>query len=194
MKTYRLLSAAALVITIASTSPVAYAARNDFTIKTGGGEELTIKNGLFGGKQKVVKDRFGDKYESKKGWFGTKQSKVSVLGNHLETKKGLLGSSEVEATSILGDKVTTKKGWFGRRKTTVELAGVSSMIGQLFKRKPPTLSVPQSQMPGNAQAPLSTDLRSSQIPAADAVPPDSLPAATDSSAGSMVEDVQGWSQ
>lgn len=186
VKTYRLLSAAALVIAIASNSPLAYAQGGDFSIKSGGGEELTIKNGLFGGQQKVVKDRFGDKYETKKGWFGTKQSKVSVLGNHVQTKKGLLGSSEVEATSILGDKITTKKGWFGRRKTTVELGGVSSMIGQLIKRKAPTLSVPQSQMPANAQEPLSADLRSTQLPAADAVAP--------TTNGSIVDDVQGWSQ
>ncbi len=184
-----LFSAAALVIAISSASPLAFAS-NNLTIKSGGGEELTVKNGLFGGSQKIVKDRFGNGYESKKGWFGTKKAKVSVLGNHVEKKKGLLGSTEVEATSILGDKVTTKKGLFGNRKTTVELGGVSSMIGQLFKKKPaPTLSVPQTPMSSSSQGTIEAspvDLQSNQIPQADSAVP--------SNNGSVIEDVQGWSQ
>lgn len=196
VNTYRFLSALALVLAIASSycSPTAYAQGNDLTIKTGGGEELSIKNGLFGGKQKVVKDRFGDKYESKKGLFGTRQSKVSVLGNNVETKKGLLGGTEVQATSVFGDKVTSKKGWFGlgRRQTTVELGGVSSMIGHLFKRKispasPAAAPVAPFGTPANwNQDPVNSNLQSSQ--AAQAEP--HVPSAD----SSVIENVQGWSQ
>ena len=128
---------------ILSFANCAFASGNDLTIKDGFGEEVVIKNGLFGTKQHVVKDRLGDKFVQKKSVFGSKDTEVNVLGNSFKKKKGLFGSSEIEGTSILGDKVTTKKGWFGRRTTTVDVSGVSSVIRDLFagRKTPPPIGV-----------------------------------------------------
>lgn len=103
----------------------------NFTFKTGAGEEITYKRGWFGRETKVVKDRIGDKYESKKGLFGGKETNVSLLGNQVKRKKGWFGKDEIEASTILGDSIKSKKGWFGRRETTVDVRGVSSLVKQL---------------------------------------------------------------
>jgi hypothetical protein len=101
---------------------------NDIIFKTGKGEEVTIKNGFFGGKKKVVKDRFGNKYESKKGWFGTRETDASVLGNSFQRKKGILGGSDISGSTIFGDTIRTKKGIFGRRTTEVDVSGITGLV------------------------------------------------------------------
>jgi hypothetical protein len=105
---------------------------NDLTIKDGFGEEIVIKNGLFGGQQRVVKDRLGNHYASKKGWFGSKETSVNVMGNEFKKKKGWFGGSDIEGHSMLGDTVSTKKGIFGRRTTTVDVSGISGLIRGLL--------------------------------------------------------------
>jgi hypothetical protein len=109
----------------------AQAKAQDLSITNGKGEEIVIKSG----RSKVIKDRFGNGYASKKGWFRKNEKDVSILGNQYKSKKGLLGGSKTEATTILGDKVVSKKGWFGlgRRKTTVDLSGTTQAVEQLLK-------------------------------------------------------------
>lgn len=128
----------AILLGLATTTTPALARGNDLVLKTGKGEELVIKNGFFGGKEKVVKDRFGNKYESKKGWFGTKKTDATVLGNSYQSKKGLFGGTDVSGSTILGDSVRTKKGIFGRRTTEVDVSGVTSLVeGFINKRMTP---------------------------------------------------------
>lgn len=109
---------------------------NNVTVKSGGGETLEMKSGWFGRDSIKVQDRFGNKLENSKGWLSRKKE-VKVLGNSLEEKKGLFGQKSYKATSILGDKIETKRSWFGLgpRQTTVDLSGVSSVAGQLIKKK-----------------------------------------------------------
>lgn len=97
----------ALILGVGIASP-SFALGNNLSI-TNGKEEFTIKKGLFGSKKKVIKDRFGDKYESKQGWFGTSQSSAAVLGNGYTRKKGLFGTSEITGSTMLGDTIKTKK-------------------------------------------------------------------------------------
>ncbi|HEY9783811.1 MAG TPA: hypothetical protein V6D17_00320 [Candidatus Obscuribacterales bacterium] len=111
-----------------------------FTFKDGYGEEITVKNSLFGTKSKVIKDRIGDKYSSKQGLFGGKATEVAVLGNSLKRKKGWFGRSETEAKTILGDSFKTKKGILGNRTTTVDLSGVSALVKQFVGAKGATTS------------------------------------------------------
>lgn len=116
-----------------SNVTAAQAQVSNWNIKTGFGDEITIKNGIFGNKTKVVKDRLGNKYESKKGILGNTETGVSLLGNSYSKKKGLFGTKETEVTSILGDSIKTKKGWFGRRSTTIDASGVSNLIGSAIQ-------------------------------------------------------------
>lgn len=122
------------LILVAATSAPALARGNDLVVKSGFGDEVTIKHGLFGRKTTTVKDRMGNGYSSKGGLFGSKESSVSVIGNNLTRKKGWFGRSEVQGSTILGDKVSTKKGLFGRRTTTVDVSGTSSAVKGLWDK------------------------------------------------------------
>jgi len=137
-----------------SLAPAANADTSNWNIKTGFGDEITIKNGIFGNKKRVVKDRLGDKYETSRGLFGGTNTEVNLLGNSYSKKKGVFGTRETEVKSILGDSIKTKKGWFGRRTTTVDASGVTSLIGSAIGRatKKP---VPPS-MPGGFAPDVST--------------------------------------
>ncbi|MBS2009817.1 MAG: hypothetical protein JST01_22375 [Cyanobacteria bacterium SZAS TMP-1] len=106
-------------------------------VKLGKGEELHVKNGLFGTRKVAVKDRLGDQYENGQGLFGTSHKKVQILGNGVEVNQGLLGNKSISARTILGDKFETHKSFFGLgpRTTKVDLSGASSMAGQLFSSK-----------------------------------------------------------
>lgn len=129
-------SAALLILALGLVSANPALARgNDITFKTGKGEEFTIKNGFFGSKKKVVKDRFGNKYESKKGWFGTRETDASVLGNSFQRKKGLLGGTDISGSTILGDSIRTKKGIFGRRTTEVDMSGITNLVQGFIESK-----------------------------------------------------------
>jgi hypothetical protein len=123
----------ALVVTAVAAAP-ALARGNNLVIQDGQGEQVTIKNGFFGRKTTVVKDRLGNGYASSTGLFGTKETQGSVLGNTFERKKGLFGGSTVAGSTIFGDKVTTKKGIFGRRTTTVDVSGTSNVLKSLWDK------------------------------------------------------------
>lgn len=125
-------AALALLAGMVAAQP-SFALGNNLTI-TNGKEEYSVKKGIFGGKKKVVKDRFGDKYESRKGWFGTGETTAQVLGNGYTKKKGLFGSSTTGST-ILGDSITTKKGMFGNRTTQVDMSGITGLVQNVIQAK-----------------------------------------------------------
>ncbi len=118
--------------------PAVSAAPQSFDIKDGMGEEVKMQQGWFGTKKRMVKDRLGNGYASKKGLFGTTETEASVLGNSIKRKKGFFGTNDIEGSTIFGDKVSTKKGLFGRRTTTVDVSGSSAVLKSLFGSKPPT--------------------------------------------------------
>lgn len=148
----------AAVMSVATAASALAKGIGDLEIKTGSGEEFTIKNGWFGKKTTTAKDRLGNKIEYNKGWFGNKGASVSVLGNSFEKKNGLFGSGDIEAHTILGDTVKSKKGWFGRRKTTVDLSGVGGVVNTFFNKK--KAPVPNGMTDLNARGNSSAGLNS----------------------------------
>ncbi len=125
-----------LGVLLGTTNTAAFARGSDWTITTGPGkEEVTVKNGWFGKKTRVAKDRFGNKIEKKTGILGNGSSEVSVLGNSYRKEKGILGGSEVEAKTLLGDSIKTEKGIFGRRKTTIDASGITGVVGAFISSK-----------------------------------------------------------
>lgn len=132
-------SSLSLVVVLGlSLAPAAHAGiidSSNMSIKTGFGDEITIKKGIFGNKKKVVKDRLGDKYETSRGLFGNTNTEVNLLGNSYSKKKGILGTRETQMTSLLGDSIKTKKSWFlGRRTTQIDASGVTGLIGSAITR------------------------------------------------------------
>jgi len=119
------------------TGNAASAQSGDFQVKTGQGEEFSVKHNLFGKKSFSAQDRLGDKIEHRQGLLGDSKSSVQLLGNGYETKKGILGSKSYKASTMLGDKVETKRSWFGlgRRKTTVDLSGTAGMVSHFLNGK-----------------------------------------------------------
>ncbi len=113
----------------------------NLTIKSGSGEEITYKKGMFGKKQVLVKDRIGNKYEKKKGMLGGRSKEVSVLGNQYKSSHSVLGD-KAEGRSFFGDTVTVKKGMFGRRSTEVDLSGISGVVKGLMGSKEPFSDAP----------------------------------------------------
>lgn len=108
---------------------------SNWSIKTGFGDEITIKNGILGNKKTVVKDRLGDKYETSKGLFGNTKNEVNLLGNSYSKKKGIFGTRETEMKTVLGDSIKTKKGWlFGRRTTQIDASGLTNLLGTAISR------------------------------------------------------------
>ncbi len=142
------IAAVALVaMSVGDLSLPAEASNNNWTIKTGQGEEISVNNGWFGGKSTVVKDRMGDKIEKKKGWFGSGSTEVNLLGNSLETKKGLLGRKSTTITTLTGDKIEHKNGWF-RNSTTIDASGASNLIGTLLQKRAADKSAAMGAVPG----------------------------------------------
>lgn len=127
---------APLLLAVLLAGPV-LARGNDFAVTDGMGEEIQIKNGLFGKKSKLVKDRLGNGFKQEKGIFGTTTTQASVLGNGFKKKNGILGGSDISGSTIFGDTIQTKKGIFGRRKTTVDLSGSSRLIQSFLGPKKP---------------------------------------------------------
>ena len=123
-----------LLLSLVLVTP-ALARGNDFNFTDGMGEEIQIRNGLFGSKSKLVKDRLGNGFKQEKGWFGTKTTQASLMGNDFKTKKGILGGSDISGSTIFGDSIKTKKGIFGRRTTTVDLSGSGKMLQSFFGPK-----------------------------------------------------------
>ncbi len=103
------------------------------SLKTGSGDEITIKNGLFGSKTRVVKDRLGDKYVSKKGLLGNTNKEVAIFGNSYSKKRGIFGTRETEVKSLFGDSFKTKKNLFGYRSTQIDASGVSSLVSSAIQ-------------------------------------------------------------
>jgi hypothetical protein len=147
-----LASAAVATILSLSCSLSGLARGNDLTVTTGHGEEIQIKNGFFGRRNVEIKDRLGDKYVQKKGFFGSKETSVNLFGNQIQKKKGWFGGSDISGQDILGDKVTTKKGIFGRRTTTVDVSGAASLIQNLFSDKKPLSQLPQLPLDARGKA------------------------------------------
>lgn len=132
------ISMSLLVVLGLSLAPAAHAGiidSSNVSIKTGFGDEITIKKGIFGNKKKVVKDRLGDKYEVSNGIFGNTNTEINLLGNSYSKKKGILGTRETEMKSLLGDSFKTKKSWLlGRRTTTIDASGVTGLVGSAISR------------------------------------------------------------
>lgn len=133
------LSSMSLMLVIGlSVAPAAQAFNFDssnWSIKTGFGDEITIKNGILGDKKTVVKDRLGDKYETSKGLFGNTKKEVNLLGNSYSKKKGIFGTRETEMKTILGDSIKTKKGWLlGRRTTQIDASGLTNLLGTAISK------------------------------------------------------------
>lgn len=156
------LLAVPMLVSLIFAAP-SFARGNDFVITDGMGEEIQIRNGLFGKKTKVVKDRLGNGFKQETGIFGGKTTEASILGNEFKKKKGLLGGSDISASTIFGDNVKTKKGIFGRRTTTVDLSGSSKLIQSFFGPRKGVAAAPQgsidSQNSFNSQS--SVDAQSS---------------------------------
>ncbi len=111
---------------------------NNFKVTDGYGDQINIGHKWgFGPAQVSVQDRFGDGFARKKGFFGTRETDVNVLGNQLQRKKGWFGTSSIQGHSILGDTITTKKGILGYRTTYVNVHGVSTALKELFGSRSP---------------------------------------------------------
>lgn len=113
----------------------------NLTIKSGSGEEITYKKGMFGKNQVLVKDRIGNKYEKKKSMFGGRSKEVSLLGNQYKSSHSVLGD-KAEGRSFFGDTVTVKKGAFGRKSTEVDLSGITGVVKGLMGSKEPFSDAP----------------------------------------------------
>ena len=121
------------------------------TVSSGEGDEATYKQGLLGNKRTTVKDRMGDKYETKRGIFGlTKDEEVGLLGNGAKYHKGILGNSETDAHTMFGDSVKYKKNVFGWRSGKVDLHGVSEALDRAFK---PTMPLQKEPIASPGYAP-----------------------------------------
>lgn len=141
-------------VTISFLSPVSVSARgNDFTITDGQGEEIQVKNPLFGKKVKVIKDRMGNGYAQEKGLLGSKDTELKLLGNKMQHHKGLLGNSELSGSTIFGDKIVSKKGIFGRRKTTVDVSGTAGLIKSFFGGSSSASTMPLPILPDQSVTP-----------------------------------------
>lgn len=125
-----------LLLSLIFVSP-ALARGNDWTITDGMGEEIQVRNGFFGKKSTLVKDRMGNGFKKDKGILGGTSTEASVLGNGFKKKTGIFGGSDISGSTIFGDSVQTKKGIFGRRKTTVDLSGSSKLIQSFFGPRQP---------------------------------------------------------
>ncbi len=136
------------------------------SLKTGSGDEITIKNGLFGNKTRVVKDRLGDKYVSKRGLLGNTDNEIGVFGNSYSKKRGIFGTKETEVKTLFGDSLKTKKNIFGYRTTQVDASGLNSLVsaaiqGMRAKPMPPLHdsslgAIPPIGTQGTGLSPLTT--------------------------------------
>lgn len=127
---------ALLVTSFVSAIPASFAL-DTWEFKTGKGESVLVKKGLFGTKTVKLKDRMGNGYESDNGFWGSKKNSVSFLGNGVTIEKNVLGRNSIQASSILGDKIETKRSWFGLgpRRTYIDASGVTNLAEQLLKKQ-----------------------------------------------------------
>lgn len=114
------------------------------TVDSGGGDELTVKHGLFGHKTEV-KDRLGDGFVKSHSIFGTKTEEISVLGNGIKYHKGLLGFSSASGHTMFGDSLSSHKNPL-YRTTNVNMSGINSLLGNYLHPQPSTAApLPQGQ-------------------------------------------------
>lgn len=156
------------------TTGAALADTGNVTVKTGNGTEMVLKKGYFGGEERSVKDKRGNKIGTKRsGLFGTtKETEVSFFGNGIKKKKGLFGGTKYEGKTILGDSIESKRGLFGfgRRNTTVDLSGTTNLVKQFIgsKKLPPITDPAQKStagaMSGLSQQEASDLLNNTQMP------------------------------
>jgi hypothetical protein len=146
-----------VLVQLGANAP-AFAWPFSLTVNSGEGEEAVYKRGLLGNRRTMVKDRFGDKYENKRGIFGlSKDNELGVLGNGARYHKGILGNKETDVHTMFGDSVKYKKNVFGWRSANVDLHGVSSLLDRSVSRPsvPPQsggLPIPSDErQPGNLE-------------------------------------------
>lgn len=142
------------------TTGAALADTGNITVKTGNGTEMVLRKGYFGGEERSVKDKRGNKIGTKRsGLFGTtKETEVSFFGNGIKKKKGLFGGTKYEGKTILGDSIESKRGLFGfgRRNTNVDLSGTTNLVKQFIgSKKLPPITDPAQRMPAGAMSGLS---------------------------------------
>ncbi len=136
-------------------------ALDSWEFKTGKGESVIVKKGLFGTKAIKVQDRLGNSYESDKSFLGRKKNKVSFFGNGVSVEKNILGKNNVSGATILGDKIETKRSWFGLgpRRTTVDISGVTNLAEQFLTNKKSPSNGTSPPLPGvQSDIGLRTDL------------------------------------
>ena len=129
-------AAVALTISVVAASPSAFAL-DTWEFKTGKGESVIVKKGLFGTKTVKLQDRLGNGYESDKSFFGKKKNAVSILGNGVSVEKNIFGRSSIKGSSLLGDRIETKRSWFGLgpRHISVDISGVTGLAQKLLTGK-----------------------------------------------------------
>lgn len=129
-------AAVTLTISVIAASPSAFAL-DTWEFKTGKGESVMVKKGLFGTKTVKLQDRLGNGYESDKSFFGKKKNAVSILGNGVSVEKNIFGRNSIKGSSLLGDRIETKRSWFGLgpRRTSVDISGVTGLAEKLLTKK-----------------------------------------------------------
>lgn len=134
----------ALSISVVATSPCAFAL-DTWEFKTGKGESVVVKKGIFGTKTIRLQDRLGNGYESDKSFLGKKKNAVSILGNGVSVEKNIFGRSSIKGSSLFGDKIETKRSWFGLgpRRSSVDISGVTGLAEKLLTKR---------QVPGGLSA------------------------------------------
>jgi hypothetical protein len=119
-------------------------------ITDGQGEQYSVGNSIFGHKSAIVKDRFGDAYVRKDGWFGRQDKGASILGNSVQYHKGIFGHSDAEVNTIFGS-AQYKKGWF-KKQTNVNVSPLASLVSSHLRASahpaPTTPTEPVPLLPG----------------------------------------------
>lgn len=143
-------SVAAVLTTLFISTIQAGYALDTWEFKTGKGESVLVKKGLFGTKTVRLKDRLGNGYESDNSFLGSKKNTVSVFGNGVSVEKNIFGRNSIQASTILGDKIETKRSWFGLgpRRTSIDVSGVTSLAEKLLIKKQAPVGL---SSPGGAQ-------------------------------------------
>lgn len=129
--------ALSLLVFTSFSATVPCMALDSWEFKTGKGESVIVKKGLFGTKAIKVQDRLGNAYESDKSFFGKKKNKISVFGNGVSVEKNIFGKNNINGSSILGDKIESRRSWFGLgpRRTSVDVSGVTSLAERFLTNK-----------------------------------------------------------
>ncbi|MCW5822752.1 MAG: hypothetical protein KIT34_08100 [Cyanobacteria bacterium TGS_CYA1] len=127
---------ATLAISFVSFTQASYAL-DTWEFKTGKGESVLVKKGLFGTRTVRLQDRLGNGYESDNSFFGSKKNAVSIMGNGVSVEKNIFGRNSIQGSTILGDRIQTKRSWFGLgpRKTSIDVSGVTSLAEKLLTKK-----------------------------------------------------------